>query len=153
MVCTENAVVLILCCGVVFLAIFSISPCSNIEVLVLQIVLQYEWWNHGCVWSASCLAAFITILEWAGANIWNVNSRVVKYILTPYKTLKTDFWNHDVCFTDFPSKLKYSTHRLFLLAQVKFCNPLLSVQWIGLSKTLCIYELSIFYRQPFLMPR
>ena len=49
--------------------------------------------------------------------------------------------------------LKNSKHRLLLFAQAKFHNPQMSSQWFKFGKTMCIQELLILYRQPFLLPR
>ena len=66
MVCTVKAFGLMLCCGVALCAMFSITPCANIELPVLQSILDYTEQKHNVYDLVYVQLNFITIYE---ANI------------------------------------------------------------------------------------
>ena len=96
MVCTVSAFGLMLCCGVALWAMFSITPCANIELPVLQSILDMfmTWFMFSCYYH--CLG----MSQWA--NIRNVNSLVVKhYVESKKDTLAYGFLKPEYPFNAF----------------------------------------------------
>ena len=100
MVCTVKAFVLMLCCGVALWAMFSISPCANIKLPVLQRILDYTknriikfltWYMF-----SSILSLFRNVPESQYSECELTCGQRLFWILKR-TTLKMHFWNQK-CF-------------------------------------------------------